>query len=67
MIQREEAHVDSEGQLRGRRASHLDKGLDYDRQLSQRAFDKYMTNCEAQVLRRIIARLSDGIVPTYRG
>lgn len=57
--------MDSGGQPRGYRASHLDKGLDYDRQLSRRAFDRYMTSCEADVLRRIIPRLLDGIVPTY--
>ena len=46
MIHRDEAHVGSGGQLSGYRASHLDKGRDYDRELSESAFDRYMTKCE---------------------
>lgn len=46
------------------RSSHLDKGEDYDRDLS-RGFGQYMTVREHEILGRVVARLFPRGVPAY--
>jgi len=47
------------------RTSHLQKGEDYDRELSQGDFNTYMTEREHAILRRVIPELFPGGVPRY--
>lgn len=47
------------------RCSHLEKGEDYDRELSAGDFNTYMTQREIALLRRIVPRLFPQGVPRY--
>ena len=47
------------------RESHLAKGADYDKALSQTVFDRYMAESERTLLTRIIPKLFPSKVPEY--
>jgi ubiquinone/menaquinone biosynthesis C-methylase UbiE len=47
------------------RDSHLAKGADYDNALAQSAYDRYMADCEKQLLLRIIPKLFPNKIPRY--
>jgi len=47
------------------RRSHLEKGVDYDRDLGQPGFDAYMADREREILVRIVPRLFPNRIPRY--